>query len=74
LEKKMSVKNRIGQLKNFLNEVWFEANPKNGNVVWPSKKEIWTTTGVVIIFVLIASLYIGLLDGIFSFLLKLIFG
>ena len=61
------------ELKDFLRKVWIEADPKNGNIVWPSKKEIWQTTLIVIITIAIVSIYVGILDYIFAWLLKIFF-
>jgi len=69
----MSIKENWLDLKQYLKEVWIEGNPKNGNVVWPNKKEIGTTTIVVLVFLVISAVYIGLVDFAFSKLLKLIF-
>jgi preprotein translocase SecE subunit len=70
----MSLKDNWNWLKKFLKEVWNEADPKEGNVIWPSKQEIGKTTVAVIVTIGIAAAYIGLLDYVFANLLKLIFG
>ncbi len=40
-------------------------------VVWPSKKQVINNTLVVIAFVIIAAIFIGLLDGGLAFLMDL---
>ncbi len=69
----LKIKENWAQLKDFLREVWAEANPKNGNVVWPTRKEIGATTIAVMVTVLIAAIYVGALDYIFALIIKLIF-
>ncbi|HPG32041.1 MAG TPA: preprotein translocase subunit SecE [bacterium] len=69
----LKIKENWNLLKDFLKEVWFEANPKNGNVVWPSKKEIGATTLAVVVTIAIISVYVGVLDYIFALIIKLIY-
>ncbi len=69
----LKIKENWNLLKEFLKEVWLEANPKNGNVVWPSKKEIGATTLAVVVTIAIVSVYVGILDYIFALIIKLIF-
>jgi preprotein translocase SecE subunit len=70
----MNIKEQFKSLKKYLNDVWIEANPKNGNVVWPTRKTVGLTTIAVIVTLAIASAYIGSLDYIFGSLLKLVIG
>jgi len=46
----------------FLREVWWELQ----RVVWPSHEDTMGFTGVVIVAVIIVSLWVGLLDLIFT--------
>ena len=39
-------------------------------VNWPTRKEVVNLTLVVVIFSIIVMVYLGILDGIFSFLMK----
>jgi len=41
-------------------------------VVWPSKKTVWNNTGVVIVAMLVAGLFVWGIDSIFKVLLDLI--
>lgn len=66
----IKLKENWNLLKDFLKEVWVEANPKNGNVIWPDKKQIGATTVAVIIAVIVVAVYVGLLDYIFAFIVK----
>ena len=52
----------------FLIAVWAELQ----RVQWPNRQALVTLTGVVLGFVLIAGGYLGLLDAIFSELIKAI--
>jgi preprotein translocase SecE subunit len=52
----------------FLIAVWAELQ----RVQWPNRQALITLTGVVLGFVLIAGGYLGLLDAIFSELIKAI--
>ncbi|HON55615.1 MAG TPA: preprotein translocase subunit SecE [bacterium] len=66
----MNAKENWEWLKKFLKEVWIEANPKNGNVIWPDKKQIGATTIAVVIAIILVSIYVGILDYIFAFIVK----
>ncbi|MCX5868846.1 MAG: preprotein translocase subunit SecE [Proteobacteria bacterium] len=50
------------KIKQFLREVRTEL----GKVTWPTRKEILAATGVVVVFVIIISIYLGLVDLIIS--------
>jgi len=69
----IKIKENWGLLKDFLKDVWTEANPKNGNVIWPTRKEIGATTLAVIATIALVAAYVGVLDYIFAYLIKLIF-
>jgi preprotein translocase subunit SecE len=51
-----------------------EAIAELKKVTWPGKQQIWHSTLIVIIFTLLVSLYLGIIDlaltGIFSFVLS----
>ncbi|NLT34854.1 MAG: preprotein translocase subunit SecE [Gaiellales bacterium] len=57
-----------GRLKRYLREVKVEM----GKVTWPARKEVAQATSVVIVAVVIASAYIGVLDLIWSYIVKLV--
>lgn len=61
---------RVQKIKNYLLEVIGEVK----KVVWPTKKETWGATIVVIIAVLISGLVLGVFDWLSSALIKLILG
>ena len=50
------------KLTKFLKEVKIEV----GKVSYPSKKELWTSTGVVIVFSTALSLFVYIFDLLFS--------
>ena len=50
------------RVKQFLREVRTEL----GKVTWPTRKEILAATAVVVVFVIIISIYLGLVDLIIS--------
>lgn len=43
-------------------------------VVWPSKKTVWNNTGVVIVAMLVAGVFVWGIDSIFKVLFDLILG
>ena len=53
--------------KQFLREVRTEL----AKVTWPTRKEVLASTGVVTVFVLMVSLYLGLVDFIISKLIQI---
>jgi preprotein translocase SecE subunit len=55
-----------GRLIAFLIAVWAELK----RVQWPDRKQLTQMTGIVLVFVLIAGGYLGLLDAVFSELIK----
>jgi preprotein translocase subunit SecE len=64
------VKDVVPQGRQFVGEVWTELR----KVHWPTRQETLAATAVVIIVVLIVSLWLGLVDGVISFLMKRILG
>jgi preprotein translocase subunit SecE len=57
-----------GRLIAFLIAVWAELK----RVQWPDRRQLTQMTGIVLVFVLIAGGYLGLLDAIFSKIIKAI--
>jgi preprotein translocase subunit SecE len=55
-----------GRIRTFLREVRIEM----GKVTWPSRKELITSTGVVIVAVIIAAVYIGVFDSIWNIIMR----
>ncbi|MDO4904133.1 MAG: preprotein translocase subunit SecE [Lautropia sp.] len=53
------------RLLGFLKESWQEAK----RVVWPSKKETWTVTLYVFLFVIVMALFLWLVDGLIQWVL-----
>jgi preprotein translocase subunit SecE len=45
-----------------------------GKVSWPTRKETMTSTVVVIVTTIVASAFLGLFDGIWSWVTRLIYG
>jgi preprotein translocase subunit SecE len=43
-------------------------------VTWPTRKETMTATLVVIVTVVVASAFLGIFDGLWSYLTRLIYG
>lgn len=59
----------IEKIKVFFNEVLVELK----KVTWPTKKQITTSTVVVLILVFLTALYLNIVDLGFSYLVSLIF-
>ncbi len=55
-----------GRLRTFLREVRIEMS----KVTWPPRKELITSTGVVIVAVVIAAVYIGVFDFIWNLVVQ----
>jgi len=62
------MKDLFKQIRNYLADVWAEMK----KVSWVQRKELFTTTLVVIIFSTVLALFVGAVDFIFSRLLGLI--
>ncbi|MFH0775605.1 MAG: preprotein translocase subunit SecE [bacterium] len=58
----------------FLREVWVETAPPHGKVSWPTKKIVIGSTVVVIVAVLIFSLYLAVVDYLFSSIMLALIG
>lgn len=54
----------------FSRETWVEVK----KVSWPTRKELWESTLLVIVTVSILMLFIGLVDRLFSMIVELIIG
>ena len=62
------MKNLFKRIRNYLADVWAEMK----KVSWVKRRELFTTTLVVIIFSTILAAFIGVFDFIFSRLLNLV--
>ena len=51
-----------------------EAKAELKKVTWPTRKQIWVWTLVVIFFTLCVSMYLGLIDFLLTWLFSGIFG
>ncbi len=58
----------VKRIRNYLADVWAEMK----KVSWVQRKELFTTTLVVIIFSTVLALFIGAVDFIFSRLLGIV--
>jgi preprotein translocase subunit SecE len=61
---------RLRRFKQFLNEVWSELK----KTTWPGRHEVYGTTMVVIITVLICAAYLWAVDLVLSGAMKRVFG
>ena len=57
----------MNRLIEFLKEVRAEL----GKITWPTRSELWESTWVVIVSVIAITVFIGLVDQVFNYLLKL---
>ncbi len=51
-----------------------EVRQEVSKVTWPSKKETFTTSGIVLIVISIAAVILMLVDQFFSFLVRVVLG
>ena len=58
------------KLKNFIREAKAELK----KVTWPTRRQIWYWTVIVIVFTLCVSLYLGLIDFILAWLFRMLLG
>lgn len=63
----MKIKNIFNKINNFIKEAIAELK----KVIWPNKKELKKSTIVVISTIIIASIFIGLVDIFFTKVLTL---
>jgi preprotein translocase subunit SecE len=62
------MKDLFKQVRNYLADVWAEMR----KVSWVRRKELFTTTLVVLVFSTIMAVFIGVFDFIFSHLLSIV--
>ena len=68
---KLVAKNSTGtKLKTFIREAKAELK----KVTWPTRRQIWYWTVIVIVFTLCVSLYLGLIDFILAWLFRMLLG
>lgn len=60
----------FARIKKFYKDLRSEAK----KVVWPTPKEVVKSSGIVIVVIIIAAIFIGALDLVFSFVRDLIVG
>jgi len=51
-----------------------EVRQEVGKVTWPTKKETFTTAGIVLLVISIAAIILMLIDQFFSFLVRVVLG
>ncbi|MBQ7220425.1 MAG: preprotein translocase subunit SecE [Synergistaceae bacterium] len=61
---------KLASLKNFIREAKAELK----KVTWPTRRQIWYWTVIVIVFTLAVSLYLGLIDFILAWLFRMLLG
>jgi preprotein translocase subunit SecE len=64
------IANWASALRNYLREVVYELK----KVVWPSRKQTIGTTAIVVIVVMIFGIYLGIVDAIFSHIMRWLLG
>jgi len=62
--------NKVRGWVTFLEEVWSELK----KVHWPTPKETYAATGVVLVIVGIVALYLGLVDAGLTYLVRAVLG
>ncbi len=66
MEDKINIAERV---KTFFNEVVVELK----KVVWPTRKQVSTSTIVVVVIVFITALYLDVIDLFFNYIMSLLF-
>ena len=61
---------KLASLKNFIREAKAELK----KVTWPTRRQIWYWTIIVIVFTLCVSLYLGLIDFLLAWLFRMLLG
>ena len=61
---------KMAALKTFIREAKAELK----KVTWPTRRQIWYWTVIVIVFTLCVSLYLGLIDFILAWLFRMLLG
>ena len=51
-----------------------EVRQEVSKVTWPTKKETFTTSGIVLVVISIAAVILMLLDQLFAFIVRIILG
>jgi len=69
-EEKSVVRRQPNAIQRYFNETVGELR----KVSWPTRREAISLTGVVLVVMVIMSLYLGLLDFLFSEIFKLLLG
>ena len=60
----------FGKITNFIQETRQELN----KVTWPSRDELQQSTGVVIVTVMLMAAFIGAVDVVLSFIMRILIG
>ena len=60
----------FGKIGNFIEETKQELK----KVTWPTKREVWESTGIVITTTFIMALFVGLIDLLLSWAMRFLFG
>ncbi|MBQ7543433.1 MAG: preprotein translocase subunit SecE [Synergistaceae bacterium] len=63
-------KTKLAALKDFIREAKAELK----KVTWPTRRQIWYWTIIVIVFTLCVSLYLGLIDFVLAWLFRTLLG
>jgi len=58
------------QVANFIQETRQELN----KVTWPDRTEVWQATVVVIVTTLLLAVFVGIVDLILSFIMRILLG
>lgn len=58
----------IKRLKEYLKEVWLEFK----NVTWPNKDELVGLTIAIIVTTILFSIYVGLIDRLLGYIVKML--
>jgi preprotein translocase subunit SecE len=56
----------VERVRNYLNEVWIELN----RVDWPTRRELISSTIVVVVVLLVLAIYLGIFDYLYTVLIK----
>jgi preprotein translocase subunit SecE len=56
----------VERIRSYLNEVWIELN----RVDWPTRRELISSTIVVIVVLVVLAVYLGAIDYLYTVLIK----
>ncbi len=70
----VKVKSDKNSKVNFIKDFVREARAELKKVTWPTRKQIWYWTLIVIIFTLVVSLYLGVVDFLLAWLFSALLG